>query len=112
MSFLLGLPLSEIENIPYSDYLRYREYKRRKGLPFERLELLIGRLCQITHGNPKAALKDFLLPDSFDNNQSNIVDYSKLDFNNLPVATNINFDLFKNKRIKKDMKNVKRQSDT
>ena len=99
------MPLSEIENIPYSDYLRYREYKRRKGLPFERLELIIGRLCQITHGNPKAALKDFLLPDSFENNQSDIIDYSKLDFDNLPVATNINFDLFKNKRIKKDKKN-------
>ena len=109
MSFLLGLPLSEIENIPYSDYLRYREYKRRKGLPFERLELLIGRLGYITAGNPKAKLKDFLLPESFDDNQSNI-DYSKLDFDNLPVANNINFDLFRNKRIKKDMKNVKRQS--
>lgn len=100
------MPLSEIENIPYSDYLRYREYKRRKGLPFERLELLIGRLGYISAGNPKAKLKDFLLPESFGDNQSNI-DYSKLDFDNLPVATNINFDLFKNKRIKKDMKNVK-----
>lgn len=106
MSFLLGLPLSEIENIPYSDYLRYREYKRRKGLPFERLELLIGRLGYISAGNPKAKLKDFLLQESFDDNQSNI-DYSKLDFDNLPVATNINFDLFRNKRIKKDIKNVK-----
>lgn len=101
------MPLSEIDNIPYSDYLRYREYKRRKGLPYERLELLIGRLGYITAGNPKAALKDFILPDSFENNQSDIIDYSKLDFDNLPVATNINFDLFKNKRIKKDMKNVK-----
>lgn len=100
------MPLSEIENIPYSDYLRYREYKRRKGLPFERLELLIGRLGYISAGNPKAKLKDFLLPESFNDNQSNI-DYSKLDFNNLPVATNINFDLFRNKRIKKDIKNVK-----
>lgn len=100
------MPLSEIENIPYSDYLRYREYKRRKGLPFERLELLIGRLGYITAGNPKAKLKDFLLPESFDDNQSNI-DYSKLDFDNLPVATNINFDLFRNKRIKKDIRNVK-----
>ena len=107
MSFLLGLPLSEIENIPYSDYLRYREYKRRKGLPFERLELLIGRLGYIAAGNPKSKLKDFLLPDDFENNQSDIIDYSKLDFDNLQVATNINFDLFKNKRIKKDKKNVK-----
>lgn len=100
------MPLSEIENIPYSDFLRYREYKRRKGLPFERLELIIGRLGYITAGNPKAKLKDFLLPESFDDNQSNI-DYSKLDFDNLPVANNINFDLFRNKRIKKDIKNVK-----
>lgn len=78
---MLGLPPSIIENMPYSDYLRYREYKRRKGLPFERLELLISRICQITHGNPKAKLKDFLLPDDFSNRQPEMldIDFSKIE---------------------------------
>lgn len=101
------MPPSIIENMPYSDYERYRKYRERKYLPFERFELYMANLLYMTAGNPKAKLKDFLLPNDFGDNQSSVVDYSKLDFSNLPVATNINFDLFKNKRIKKDMKNVK-----
>ena len=84
----------------YSDFMRYIEYKQRRLLPFERLELMLARLCYITAGNEKANIKDFLLSNDFTQfRQPENVD---LNFNwkDLPVKK-MNFDFFKNKRIKK-----------
>lgn len=76
MSFALGLPPSIIENMAYSDYERFRRYRERKYLPFERFELYMANLLYMTAGNPKAKLKDFLLSDDFSQNRQP----EKLDF--------------------------------
>ena len=92
--------MSDIEQMPYIDYLKYAEYKRRKGLPFERLELLLARLAYIMAGNPKAKIQDFILPEHFDAEPEQAFNLGDLDYSKLKTAK-INFDLFKNKRIKK-----------
>lgn len=86
--------------MPYIDYLKYAEYKRRKGLPYERLELLLARLAYVMSGNPKAKIQDFILPECFDAEHEQEFSLDDLDYSKLKTAK-INFDLFKNKRIKK-----------
>ena len=86
--------------MPYIDYLKYAEYKRRKGLPYERLELLLARLAYVMSGNPKAKIQDFILPECFDAEPEPAINLDDLDYSKLKTAK-INFDLFKNKRIKK-----------
>ena len=86
--------------MPYQDYLKYAKYKRTKGLPFERLELLLARLAYIMAGNPKSTIQDFILPEQFDAEPETAFNLDDLDYSKLKTA-NINFDLFRNKRIKK-----------
>lgn len=71
MSFLLGIPISDLENnMLHSDLQRYVAYSNRKMLPFQRLEILIARLsAYIVACNSivkkKIDTKDFILPDDF-----------------------------------------------
>lgn len=80
--------------MPYSDYERFRRYRERKYLPFERLELYMANLLYLTAGNPKAKLKDFLLPDDFSQNR-------------VPEMFDIDFSKIERKSILKDYSGYK-----
>ena len=108
MSLYLGLPIAEIDNMLYCDFMRYMAYKRRRLMPFERLEVMIAQLNATlvavnSDGKKRINIKDYLIKDNLQNRQpENKIDFDILDLSKIPVKSGFNFDLFRNRRIKRN----------